>query len=375
MSSTHFGPARLVLEDGTEYLGESVAAAGPIAGEVVFNTGMAGYPETLTDPSYAGQILVQTYPLIGNYGVPKNGGDARHPGSFQSSRVQVQALVVQHLSRHFSHHLAASSLEQWFADSDVPLITGIDTRALTRRLREQGTMRGWVFPDTMSLEEAKRAAREIEMHEEVFRHVAPTEVTRFEGGERRVLLIDTGVKLGILECLLDRGATVVRAPWHADISKLVREVDGVMLGNGPGDPADLDALTGQVRRLLAEPRLPVFGVCMGHQILARALGATTYKLPYGHRGVNQPVQDLTTGRCYITSQNHGYAVDPAGLPKDCKPWFSNLNDGTNEGLMANDRPVRSVQFHPEARPGPKDTEFLFDDFLSLTGALRAMKSA
>jgi carbamoyl-phosphate synthase small subunit len=368
-------PARLVLEDGTEYVGRSAGSLAPVAGEVVFNTAMTGYPETLTDPSYAGQILVQTNPLIGNYGVPPPPKESNRFGSFQSSRVQVQALVVQCLSEHYSHHDAKRSLGDWLGETHIPLVTGIDTRALTQTLRERGTMRGWVFPESMTFADAQRAATEVEMREEVFRRVAPAAPVTYPGGDLRVMVIDTGIKLGIIECLLERGATVLRVPWHAEIGKLAQQVDGVMLGNGPGDPADLDSLTQQVRALVANPNLPVFGVCLGHQILARAAGCSTYKLRYGHRGVNQPVQDLSNGRCYVTSQNHGYAVASESLPQNLEAWFKNLNDGTNEGLRWKDRAVSSVQFHPEARPGPRDTEFLFDDFLRLVGSSRTRKAS
>lgn len=363
----------LVLEDGSEYRGRSSAAAIACTGEVVFNTAMAGYPEALTDPSYAGQILVQTYPLIGNYGVPPDAEDERALGPLQSARVQVQGLVVQQLSRRYSHHLARRSLAEWLREQDVPILSGIDTRSLTQRLREHGTMRGWLFPAAMTLDEAKRSAREIDLREEVFHRVAPAEPIRYAGGEVRVLVVDVGAKNGIIDCLLQRGASVIRAPWHGNIVALARDADAVLIGNGPGDPADLDALAMQIRRLLDDAHRPVFGLCLGHQILARAAGCSTYKLPYGHRGVNQPVQDVITGRCFVTSQNHGYAVDTQRLPPDCDPWFVNLNDRTNEGLRWRDRPVRSVQFHPESRPGPRDTEFLFDDFLRTAGAARASR--
>lgn len=365
---------RLVLEDGTEYVGESLGANVAVAGEVVFNTAMAGYPESLTDPSYAGQILVQTYPLIGNYGVP---AEPRGPSlsPFQSPRIHVQGLVVQRGSIHHSHHRAGRSLAEWLRSEDVPLLTGVDTRALTQRLREHGTMQGWLFPATMTLKDAQRSAKSVEMREEVFRRVAPPAPVRYLGGELQVLVIDVGIKTGIIECLLERGASVLRVPWHIDFLELARDADAVLIGNGPGDPCDLEGLTAQVRQLLAMKDVPIFGVCLGHQILARAAGSTTYKLRYGHRGANQPVRDLLTGRCYVTSQNHGYAVDTGRLPPGCTPWFVNLNDRTNEGLQWDDRPVRSVQFHPEARPGPRDTEFLFDDFLRLAGELRAVRGS
>jgi carbamoyl-phosphate synthase small subunit len=228
----------------------------------------------------------------------------------------------------------------------------------------------------MSLAEAQRACQQVEMHLEVFHRVAPTEVHRYDGGDLRVLLVDVGTKEGIVNCLRARGAKVIRAPWHADLKTLSAEADGIMLANGPGDPSDLDALSDQIRGLFSTFAGPIFGICMGHQILGRAAGFGTYKLRYGHRGVNQPVREIGTGRCFVTSQNHGYAVD---LSKsggtEWEPWFENLNDGTNEGLRSRTRPIRSVQFHPEGRPGPLDTEFLFDDFLTLTGEMRLARPA
>jgi carbamoyl-phosphate synthase small subunit len=345
-----------------------------VAGEVVFNTGMAGYPESLTDPSYAGQILVLTYPLIGNYGVPSNPAIAALR-TLQSKRAQVQGLVVQRLAERHSHHAADISLARWLGNQGIPILSGIDTRALTRRLRERGTMRGWMGPAQQTTADAQRSALNVDMQSEVFHRVAPAEPVLYEGGELRVLLVDVGAKDGIVHCLQSRGATVLRAPWHASLQPLAAGVDAVMLGNGPGDPSDLDALAAQVRGLLATFKGPIFGICLGHQILARAAGLSTYKLRYGHRGVNQPVREIGTGRCYVTSQNHGYAVDVTEPSPDWEPWFENLNDGTNEGIRWRHRPVFSVQFHPEGRPGPLDTEFLFDNFLTVAGMLRTTRRA
>jgi carbamoyl-phosphate synthase small subunit len=360
---------KLVLEDGTTMTGACFGSAHAVAGEVVFNTGMSGYVETLTDPSYRGQILVTTYPLVGNYGVPA----PREPGSiaapFEADTIQVQGLVVQSYVEAHSHHAARRSLGAWLESEGVPAVTGIDTRTLTRKLREFGTMRGWLFPAEMDVERAKRAARTVEMREEVFRLVSPKEPIRYPGGDLKILLVDAGAKDNIVRSLQKRGCTVVRAPWHARIVELARECDGVMLGNGPGDPKDLGPLIEQLRVLLGTYTRPIFGICLGNQILALAAGGDTYKLPYGHRGVNQPVQDLLTRRCYVTSQNHGYAVRDASLPADWEPWFVNINDGTNEGIRSRSKPFFSVQFHPEASPGPEDAGFLFDDFLRLVGAM------
>lgn len=363
--------AHLLLDDGLELVGRGAGATVPVSGEVVFNTAMAGYPETLTDPSYAGQILVLTYPLVGNYGVPRANDSSPESGRLQSNRIQVSGLVVQRLSDHHSHFSAHETLDTWCARHSVPILHGIDTRALTQRLRERGTMQGWLYPGTLSRDEGQRQAMGVEMHSEVFHRVAPPEPVHYDGGDLRILLIDVGAKEGIVHCLRKRGASMVRAPWHCDLASLASAANGVMISNGPGDPADLGALTHQVRELLASFAGPIFGICLGHQVLARAAGFETYKLKYGHRGVNQPVREAGSGRCFVTSQNHGYAVATGRLQAGWEPWFHNLNDGTNEGLRCSDRPVFSVQFHPEGRPGPEDTEFLFDDFLRLAGARRS----
>jgi carbamoyl-phosphate synthase small subunit len=367
---------KLVLEDGTTMVGDSFGAARPAAGEVVFNTAMSGYVETLTDPSYRGQILVTTYPLIGNYGVPA----PREPGSiappYEADKIQVQGLVVQTYVGAYSHHKATRSLGAWLQGEGIPAVTGIDTRTLTRKLREHGTLRGVLIPDEMDMERGRRSAHTVEMREEVFRLVSPTETVVYpahlshEGSARplKILLVDAGAKDNIVRSLLGRGCSVVRAPWFVPLAELAAGCDGVMLGNGPGDPKDLGPLIEQVRGLLGSYRRPIFGICLGNQILALAAGGDTYKLPYGHRGVNQPVQDLLTRRCYVTSQNHGYAVRDSSLPSDWEPWFVNINDGTNEGIRSRTRPFFSVQFHPEASPGPEDAGFLFDDFLRLVGA-------
>lgn len=357
---------QLILEDGTEYNGLAFGAQRPVFGEVVFTTAMSGYIETLTDPSFRGQILVLTYPLAGNYGVPAARPAGTLDGPFESDRIQVQGLVVQHAISRPSHHKSVRTLGEWLGSEGVPAVTGIDTRTLTRRLRERGTMRGWLLPGNRPLDEERRTAHGVEMQRELFRLVAPNEPIRIGNGDGpHVLLVDAGAKDNLTRSLLRRGARVTRAPWHADLAALASGTDGVLIGNGPGDPKDLGELVEQIRGLLARPSLPIFGVCLGHQILALAAGGDTFKLPYGHRGVNQPVQEIGTRRCFVTSQNHGYAVRENSLPRDWEPWFVNLNDGTNEGIRARFKPVFSVQFHPDACPGPRDTGFLFDEFLRL----------
>ena len=359
----------LLLDDGTAVTGSGFGADRAVGGEVVFNTGMSGYVETLTDPSYRGQILLLTYPLVGNYGVPGSRAPDSLDPPFESNQIQVQGLIVQSYVAAHSHYASKRSLGEWLKSEGVPAVTGIDTRSITRRLREQGTMRGWLLPGAGDDRESPENAETLGMHDEVFRAVAPVEPVRYPGGEREILLVDVGAKDNIVRSLLSRGVSVNRVPWHADLSAHAARADGIVIGNGPGDPKELGSLVEQVRGLLGGFEKPIFGICLGNQILALAAGADTYKLPYGHRSVNQPVQDLLTRRCYITSQNHGYAVRDESLGDEWEPWFVNINDGTNEGIRSRRQPFFSVQFHPEAQPGPRDSGFLFDDFLRLVGAM------
>jgi len=354
----------LELEDGTRFVGTGFGGTASVVGEVVFSTAMTGYVEALTDPSYRGQILVMTYPLVGGYGVPEPRPTGSHDGPYESDRIQVQGLVVQRpISRH-SHHAAVRSLSQWLESEGVPGIGDIDTRALTIHLRECGTVRGRLSPVGYS-----GTSNELDMAG-VCDAVAPTEIVRYGAGDRTVLVIDTGIKDNLIRSLLGRGLSVVRAPFTADLAKLAANADGIVLGSGPGDPKRLEGLIATTRAFLANYARPIFGVCLGNQILALAAGGDTTKLPYGHRGVNQPVQDLMTRRCYITSQNHGYSVVERSLPDGWEPWFINTNDGTNEGIRSVTKPHFAVQFHPEAHPGPADTQYLFDDFARLIHATR-----
>ncbi|MBL8600546.1 MAG: glutamine-hydrolyzing carbamoyl-phosphate synthase small subunit [Myxococcales bacterium] len=360
---------KLVLEDGTVLRGRAFGAPREVAGEVVFNTGMSGYVETLTDPSYRGQILVTTFPLQGNYGVPAARAAGTLDEPFESDRIQVEGLVCLRHSAHPSHHANARTLGAWLASEDVPAIEGIDTRTLTRKLREHGTLRGYLVADDVdTLEGARARARGVAMEQAVADTTVRAPIT-YEGGSLKIVLVDTGCKDHIARSLLRRGASVLRVPAHADLARAVEGYDGVLLSNGPGDPKSLMPLVDQIRGLF-EKNIPIFGVCLGNQLLSLAAGGDTYKLKYGHRGQNQPVQDLLTRRCYVTSQNHGYAVRDESLGADWEPWFVNVNDGTNEGIRCRNRPIASVQFHPEARPGPEDTGFLFDDFLRLVGSMK-----
>jgi carbamoyl-phosphate synthase small subunit len=358
-------PARLVLDDGTEYPGYSFGHEQSCAGEVVFNTGMTGYPQSLSDPSYRGQILVFTYPLLGNYGVPPDAFDEYGiHRSFESDRVQVTGVVVAEACAAPSHFAAARSLGQWLKEQRVPAICGIDTRSLTKRLRQEGVMNGTIAIED---DEPKRdtPATLVAAASMAGRRV-------YVSGPRRILVVDCGAKNNIFRCLLKRGATVVRVPWNHDLSR--EEYDGILPSNGPGDPKDCAATIAQLRPALSQDK-PIFGICLGNQLLALAAGGDTYKLKFGHRSQNQPCYEKGTTRCHVTSQNHGYAVREDSLPADWAPWFVNANDGTNEGIRHTRRPFFSVQFHPEASPGPHDTEYLFDLFLEAVAASAARRKA
>jgi carbamoyl-phosphate synthase small subunit len=355
---------KLLLKDGQEFPGVCVASDRPVAGEVVFNTSMSGYIESMTDPSYAGQILVFTYPLLGNYGVPKRATKSnvlRRP--FESTHIRVRGIVIQSYIGRYSHHTASTSLAEFCSSSDIPALSGVDTRALTQHLRESGTMEGWLVPDSWTLEKSMRELPQPDFPNDIFPRICSSETQIYGDGRKSVLLVDVGVKENILRSLLARDLTVYRAPWYADLATLAKQTDAIVIGNGPGDPQELAGLIAVLRRILEQFDKPVLGICLGNQLLALAAGASTYKLPYGHRGVNQPVQELGTGRCFITSQNHGYAVDDGSIPEGWIPWFRNLNDNTNEGIRCTSRPLFGVQFHPEGCPGPTDTAHLFDEFV------------
>jgi carbamoyl-phosphate synthase small subunit len=345
----------LILEDGFVTEGYSFGSPRSVAGEVVFNTGMVGYPESLTDPSYEGQILVLTYPLIGNYGVPRIDGVNGVPPAFESHRIQIQGLVISQYSFEYSHWSAANSLANWLEGYDVPGLYGLDTRMLTKRLREKGVMLGKIVFSEEALDFYDPNS------ENLVSMVSTKQPIRYEGGKKRVVVVDCGCKESIIRSLLARRVTVIRVPWDYDF--LSEDFDGVLISNGPGDPKMCRQTILTVRKAMQE-NYPIFGLCLGHQILALAAGAETYKLKFGHRSQNQPCIEVGTKRCYITSQNHGYAVVNERLPEGWEPWFTNANDGTNEGIRHRARPFMSVQFHPEAAPGPVDTGHLFDEFLS-----------
>jgi carbamoyl-phosphate synthase small subunit len=357
---------RLVLEDGTEYQGYAFGRIKPCSGEVVFTTGMTGYPQTLTDPSYCGQILVNTYPLNGNYGVPLMPKTLEPyvdehgiPRDFESLSVQVSGFIVQEICETPSHFSSRATLSQWLEKNGVPGLYGIDTRALTQKLREHGVMRGKII-----MEGKENAAVKAEPAHPVA-EVSCSGVILYKPNNSdvrplKIVLVDCGAKANIIRCLLARGIEVLRVPWDYDITSV--EFDGVFLSNGPGDPKTCGKTIALVRRAFTAEK-PLFGICLGNQIMALAAGADTYKLPYGHRAQNQPCIEVKTGRCAITSQNHGYAVREESLPQGWEPWFVNANDGTIEGIRSTTAPFSAVQFHPEGCPGPRDTEYLIDEFL------------
>ena len=349
----------LVLSDGTRFHGRSFGYEQPVAGEVVFNTAMMGYPESLTDPSYAGQMMTLTYPLVGNYGVPPfsigNDGIATF---MESEKIYASAIIVSDYSEQYSHWNAVESLGDWLKREHVPGITGIDTRELTKVLREHGVMMGKIIFDDEPYNIPEADYEGVNWVDKV----SCREVIHYnEGAGRKVVLVDCGVKNNIIRCLINRGVEVIRVPWNYDYTSM--QFDGLFLANGPGDPDMCEEAVEIIRRQMSLSRKPICGICMGNQLLAKAGGAEIYKLKYGHRSHNQPVREVGTNRCYVTSQNHGYAVDARTLGADWEELFVNMNDGSNEGIRHKENPWFSSQFHPEACSGPVDTEFMFDKFV------------
>jgi carbamoyl-phosphate synthase small subunit len=340
--------ARLVLEDGTIFEGTAFGSQRSQAGEVVFATGMVGYDLSLTDPSYAGQILTFTYPLIGNWGVPP-------PQIWESDKIQVAGIVISDLTTRPSHWQSEKTLDSWLKEQGVPGIFGVDTRKLTQKLRDKGVMLGKIVID-----------KDVKIfdpnHRNLVAEVSTKELKIHPGGKINIGLLNCGAKRNIIKSLLARRATVYELPWNYDPFENRLPLDGLVISNGPGDPKMAAKSIQIIKKSLAK-KMPTFGICLGNQLLALAAGGDTYKLKFGHRAQNQPTILVGTKRCYITTQNHGFAVDEKKLPPGFKRWFYNANDNTNEGIIHEKLPIFSVQFHPEATPGPTDTQFLFDFFM------------
>ena len=351
--------AFLILEDGTVFTGTSIGSTRDMISEIVFNTSMTGYLEVLTDPSYAGQAVVMTYPLIGNYGITPD---------MESLKAWPDGYIVRELSRMPSNFRCEGTIQDFLKKYDIPGIAGVDTRALTKILREKGTMNGMITTnENYDLDEVISKLKNYKV-EGVVSKVTCAEKYVLEGTGKKVALLDLGAKKNIAKSLNDRGCEVTVYPADTTADEIIASnPDGIMLSNGPGDPAECTSIIKEIKKLY-ETDIPIFAICLGHQLMALATGGTTYKLKYGHRGGNHPVKDLQTGRVYISSQNHGYVVDEDKIdPNVAVPAFKNVNDGTNEGLAYEGKNIFTVQFHPEACPGPQDSGYLFDRFLEMMG--------
>ena len=352
--------AFLILEDGHVFTGRSIGSTREAVSEIVFNTSMTGYLEVLTDPSYAGQAVVMTYPLIGNYGICYE--------DMESERPWVDGFIVRELSRMPSNFRCEDTIQNFLEKNDIPGICGIDTRALTKILRESGTMNGMITTnENYDMDEVMKKLKAYSTGDEVSK-VTCREKSGLPGAGYKVALLDLGAKRNIARSLNERGCEVTIYPSFTTAEEIIASnPDGIMLSNGPGDPKACAQVIKEIRKLY-ETDIPIFAICLGHQLMALATGADTFKLKYGHRGGNHPVKDMETGRVYISSQNHGYAVNPESLdPKVAVPAFTNVNDGTNEGLKYTGKNIFTVQFHPEACPGPQDSGYLFDKFIEMMG--------
>jgi len=351
--------AFLILEDGTVFEGTSIGSTREVISEIVFNTSMTGYLEVLTDPSYAGQAVCMTYPLIGNYGITPD---------MESNKPWPDGFIVRELSRIPSNFRCEGTIQDFLVKHDIPGIAGIDTRALTKILREKGTMNGMITTNENYDFEAIKAQIHAYATGDVVSKVTCEEKYVLPGNGKKVALLDFGAKKNIAKSLNDRGCEVTVYPAHTSAAEILStNPDGIMLSNGPGDPKDCGTIIDEVKKLY-DSETPIFAICLGHQLMALATGADTHKMKYGHRGGNHPVKDLETGRVYISSQNHGYVVDTDKLdPKVATPAFVNVNDGTNEGLKYTGKNIFTVQFHPEACPGPQDSGYLFDRFIKMMG--------
>lgn len=369
--------AKLILENGLEFQGFSFGYENLAHGEVVFSTAMVGYPESLTDPSYSGQVLCVTYPLIGNYGVPNDElGENGISKFFESDKIHVRGLIISDYSFNYSHWNAVKSLDTWLKEQKIPGIFGIDTRELTKILREKGAMLGKIVPEgkneNFEIPDPNLDNQvDIVSCKEVIIYGSKNKIAKEEceayamqecKDKKRVVLVDCGVKNNILRCLVGRNIELVRVPWNYDFNKL--NYDGLFISNGPGNPDLCNEAVLNIKKAMLNDK-PIFGICMGNQLLSKAGGAKIFKLKYGHRSHNQPVRMIGTDKCFITSQNHGFAVDNITLGEDWEALFINMNDGTNEGIKHKKKPFFSAQFHPEASSGPTDTEFLFDEFIKM----------
>jgi len=351
--------AFLILEDGTVFEGTSIGSQKEVISEIVFNTSMTGYLEVLTDPSYAGQAVVMTYPLIGNYGITPD---------MESGQPWPDGYIVRELSRMPSNFRCEGTIQDFLSDHDIPGIAGIDTRALTKTLRDKGTMNGMITTNEHYNIEKIISKLKVYTTGNVVDKVTCKEKSVLKGKGKKVALLDLGAKNNIAQSLNNRGCEVTIYPAHTTAKEILdSNPDGIMLSNGPGDPKECQKIITEIKKLY-DSNVPIFAICLGHQLMALATGADTYKLKYGHRGGNHPVKDLETGRVYISSQNHGYAVDAKALDKKVAvPAFTNVNDGTNEGLKYVGKNIFTVQFHPEACPGPQDSAYLFDRFITMMG--------
>jgi len=349
--------AKLILKDGLEFEGRSFGAKKSVAGEVVFATGMVGYPEALTDPSFKGQILVLTYPLVGNYGAPRK-------EFWESRKIQISGLVVCNYIDTPSHPVAQRTLGQWLRDEKVPALEIKDTRALTQKLRSEGVGLGKIIIAGKNIPFMDPNLKNLVAEASVKKILFFDPVPPLRGGvgrDKTIVLLDCGAKQNIIRSVLARKFKVALAPWDTDVLKLKFPFSAVVISNGPGNPQKAEITVKNVRKIIAQ-KIPLLGICLGNQILALAQGGATYKLKFGHRSQNQPVVETNTNKCYLTTQNHGFAVDK--IPQGFKEWFYNANDNTNEGIIHRTLPIMSVQFHPEGSPGPLDTDWVFDYFFS-----------
>ena len=350
--------SKLIFKDGTEYEGKSFGAETSVAGEVVFLTGMTGYPEAITDPSFRGQILVFTFPLIGNYGVPEK-------KEWESKKIQCAGIIVSSYIDTPSHHANTQTLAKWLKSENIPALEIKDTRALTLKLRDQGSKLGKIMIGNKAISFENPDLRNL------VSEVSTKEIYEEGKGNKTIVVIDCGAKANIVHRLVARGLKVVVVPWDTDVMKLDFPFAGVVISNGPGDPTKAKATIQNVKKIIAK-KIPVFGICLGNQILTLACGGSTYKLKFGHRSQNQPCVESGTNKCFLTTQNHGFAVKK--IPNGFREWFYNANDKTNEGIIHKTLPFMSVQFHPESAPGPTDTDWIFDYFLKEAGIFALRRS-